>query len=169
MDKIKIGSTYGYTDFITIDEQQLLMGWVNDHQSKFQINGPGRKFGVIQRIVSMPFPLLEILRQRVVDLESIKDFKPEPVFQDYIGINSTGGAIHTHTDPNQPPYIHTRFNVVLSYPEQGGESLYGNEVNALQERLVWKCIAGKVIHGSTPVVGNKPRITLSLGFLINDK
>jgi len=169
MDKIEIGSTYGYKDFITVEEQQLLMSWVNDNQSKFRINGPGRKFGVIQQIESNPFPLLDILRQRVVDLESIKDYKPEPIFQDYIGINSTGGAIHIHKDANQPPYTHTRFNVVLSYPEQGGESVYGNEVNALQERLVWKCIAGKVMHGSTPVVGIKPRITLSIGFLINDQ
>ena len=108
------------------------------------------------------------LRQRVIHLEKIKDFKTEPVFQDYFGINSDGGAIHVHTDPNQPPYIHTRYNIILSYPERGGESLYGTDINILQERLVWKCIAGKVMHGSTPVVGNKPRISLSLGFLIND-
>jgi hypothetical protein len=34
--------------------------------------------------------------------------------------------------------------------------------------MVWRCVAGKVKHGSVPVVGDKPRITLTLGFQIKD-
>ena len=168
MDKIKIGSTYGYLNFISLEEQQQLMDWVLKHEPEFQDNRDARRYGVIQQIQNEPFLLVEALRQRIIDVENIKDFKPEPFFQDYVGINSTGGAIHIHTDLNEPPYTHTRYNVILSYPEQGGESIYGDEVNSLQERLVWRCVAGKVRHGSTPVVGSKPRITLSLGFLIHD-
>jgi hypothetical protein len=168
MDKIKIGSTYGYTNFINAQEQQELLEWVDQNQSQFRDNGNGRKFGIIQQIQKQPHPLVSQLRDRIVELENIKDFKPEPIFQDYVGINSIGASIHPHTDVNQLPYIHTRFNVVLSYPDVGGESVYGDEINPLQELLVWKCIAGKVTHASTPVISGKPRITLSLGFLIND-
>lgn len=171
MDKIKIGSTYGYNDFITAGQQQYLLDWVKGNHHNFQKNivSSNRYFGIIQQFTNAPMDLINQLRNQIVDLEDIKDYKEEPMYQDYIGINLEGGAIHTHTDPNQPPYIHTRYNIILSYPNQGGESLYGDDVNILYERLVWKCIAGKVKHGSTPVVGKKPRITLSLGFLINDK
>jgi hypothetical protein len=34
--------------------------------------------------------------------------------------------------------------------------------------MLWKCIAGKVRHGATKIIGDKPRITLSFSFFIED-
>jgi len=34
--------------------------------------------------------------------------------------------------------------------------------------MVWKCVAGKIKHGSTLVESDKRRITFSLGFLIEN-
>lgn len=39
-------------------------------------------------------------------------------------------------------------------------------MNVLEEKMIWRCEAGKYTHGSTKVESEKPRITLSLGFLI---
>ena len=40
--------------------------------------------------------------------------------------------------------------------------------HVLKEKMVWRCVAGKVKHGSVPTEGKIPRITLSLGFQIKD-
>jgi hypothetical protein len=69
---------------------------------------------------------------------------------------------------NVDGYTHVRYNIILSYPEQGGHSLYNGKINELKERMVWRCVAGKVKHGSIPVIGEKPRITLTLGFQIKE-
>lgn len=170
MDKIKVGSTYGYLNFITPSEQEILLSWSLKNQHKFYFN-PGssnRLFAILQNFHDAPMSLVDELKSRIINMENIRDYKPEPRFTDYIGFINEHGAIHPHMDFNKPPYTHTRYNVIISYPDQGGESIYGDEVNSLQELMVWKCVAGKVTHGSMPVIGSKPRITLSLGFLIND-
>jgi hypothetical protein len=59
--------------------------------------------------------------------------------------------------------------VILKYPTEGGHSIYNGKINVLKENMVWRCVAGKVIHGSVPVKGEIPRITLSLGFLIKNE
>jgi hypothetical protein len=68
---------------------------------------------------------------------------------------------------NYGEWILTRYNVMLSVPEEGGLSLYGKELNHIEERTVWKCVSGMVNHGVTRVIGDKPRICLCLGFMIN--
>jgi hypothetical protein len=90
------------------------------------------------------------------------------MYDNFIGVNSEGSSIHNHTDKNEKDYIHTRWNLILSYPENGGHSIYNNNINILEENLIWKCVAGKYTHGSTKVIGKKPRITLSIGFLIKE-
>ena len=77
-----------------------------------------------------------------------------------------GAFIHKHMDFNQGNLVHTRWNLILSYPEEGGHSIYNDQINILEENLIWKCVAGKVAHGSTKVIGKKPRITLSLGYML---
>lgn len=168
MNKIKIGNTYGYANFISEDEQKIILNWVEKNKNNFTPNGFGRKFGIVYNFYDYP-KLIHNLRERIIKLENIKEDLQEPVFKDYVGYVTEGGAIHIHTDPNVEDYIHTRYNVIISYPEKGGESIYGNETNCLSERMIWKCIAGLVPHGSQPVVGQKPRITLSLGFLLYEE
>jgi hypothetical protein len=167
MKKITIGSTYGYANFITEDERKLILNWIEKYNHQFTPNGSGRKFGIVYDFPEYP-KLIKNLRERIVNLEQIKNYLEEPTFKDYVGYITDGGAIHMHSDKNIDNYTHTRYNVVISYPEKGGESIYGNETNVLFEKMVWKCIAGRVLHGSKPVIGQKPRITLSLGFLIHN-
>ena len=176
MKKVQLNDTYAYEDFITDEEQEELLLWTNNNSYLFKVNQTGsdlinapygsRKIGVLKNIKNSPLDLVNKIKDRVIELEGIKNWKEEPYFQDAIGINEEGGAIHTHIDPNDLGYVHVRYNIILSYPLDGGHSIYNGKINVLKEKLAWRCVAGKVAHGSIPVVGIKPRITLTLGFLI---
>jgi hypothetical protein len=178
MEKTQFQGTWGYEDFITIDEQTQLLDWVQENEQNFRIPTRGttipgphaahRKFYPFRTHVTHPYNLIQSIKKRVVDIESIGEWEPEPMFSDYIGHVSAGGAIHLHKDKNELGYRHVRYNVILSWPEQGGESIYGDSVNTFKERTVWRCEAGHVPHASNEVQGNRPRITLSLGFQIKE-
>lgn len=178
MNRIELNDTYGYEEFITIEEQQELLLWTSNNSNLFQINETGsdavnspygsRKIGILKKIKNSPLELVKRIKDRVIEIEQIKNWKEEPDFKDAIGIHGDSGAIHIHTDRNAPGYVHIRYNIILSYPIEGGHSIYNDKINILKERMVWRCVAGRVPHGSTTVIGNKPRTTLTLGFLIPD-
>tara|TARA_B110000208_G_scaffold72903_2_gene93940 strand:+ start:985 stop:1539 length:555 start_codon:yes stop_codon:yes gene_type:complete len=170
MKKVLLNGTYAYSNFISENEKDYLLDWVNENKYKFPANltSKNRHFTILKNMENSPLELVEEIKNRIIELENIQDWLDEPLMHDYIGINSQGGAIHPHTDPNQDDYTHTRYNVILSWPERGGESIYGDNINTLEENMVWKCVAGKVKHSSKITIGPKPRITLSLGFLIKD-
>jgi hypothetical protein len=170
MKKVLLNGTYAYSNFISDTEKDYLLGWVNENKHKFPPNlaSENRYFAILRNVENSPLDLVKEIKSRIIDLENIQNWKEEPLMYDYIGINSHGGAIHPHTDPNQGDYIHTRYNVILSWPEKGGESIYGDNINTLEENMVWKCVAGKVKHASKTTFGPKSRITLSLGFLIKE-
>ena len=152
----------------TIDEthRQILLQWAYENKSRFTSNGFGRQYGILQQLNGPPCwheVKASVVRQFLLS----PMWKEEPCFQDYIGYITEGGAIHPHTDPNQPGYQHVRFNCLLSKPESGGDRIYGDRIIPLpQEGGVWRCDAGRVTHASTPVIGITARIVLSLGFLL---
>jgi len=179
MKKIELYDTYAYEDFISTEEQNILLKWVDENENLFRINQTGsdtvgapygsRKMCILQDTPNAPIELVKKIKDRIIDLENIEDWVLDPNFKDAIGINKEKGSIHTHSDPNIDNHTHVRYNVILSYPIEGGHSIYNGKVNILKERMVWRCVAGRVKHGSTPVVGDKPRITLTLGFQIKDE
>jgi hypothetical protein len=178
MKQIEFQDTWGYENFITDEEHNQLMDWIHENEQDFHIitrgNTPGphaahRKCYVFRNHLTHPFPLIQSIKQRVIEIESIGEWIPEPTFSDYIGYISEGGTIQLHKDRNELGYNHVRYNIILSWPEEGGESLYGDSINSFKEKTVWRCEAGKFPHGSTTVKGKRPRITLSLGFLIKNK
>jgi len=168
-----MNETYGYVDFISDEEKNTLLKWTFENEDKFFSNkigeyGEGKKIGILQSIENSPLELVSIIKKRIIEVENINDWVLDPTFQDAIGINRKGGAIHQHTDPNLDGYTHVRYNVILQYPEEGGDSLYNGKINKLQENMVWRCVAGRVVHGSTPVIGDRHRVTLTLGFQIKN-
>jgi len=168
MRKVPLNNTYGYKNFISNEEKTFLLNWCENNNEKFIPNGFGRKCCILKGVDDNVSELVHKIKDRIINLENIREWVEEPSFYDYIGINTKGGAIHKHKDPNIDGYTHTRYNVILSYSEDGGHSKYGEGINVLEENMVWKCVAGKIYHGSTEVIGSTPRITLSLGFQIKD-
>lgn len=167
MEKIQLNGTYGYKNFIDENTKDFILQWVNDNFDNFKINPSG--LGRFNRTIlkeDLIFDRVQNIKKRVIELEG---FNPETIdlsHRDYIGINLEGAFIHKHMDFNQGDLIHTRWNLILSYPQEGGHSIYNDQINILEENLIWKCVAGKVAHGSTKVIGKKPRITLSLGYML---
>jgi hypothetical protein len=178
MKHIQFQGTWGYEDFITNDEHTQLMDWVRENEQNFtlpsdknlsKLFASHRKRYIFKTHKEHPYPLIQTIKQRIIDVESIEEWIPEPFWLDYIGYISEGGSIQFHKDVNAPGYTHVRYNVILSWPKEGGDSIYGNSVNSFKEKTVWRCEAGKIPHGSITVKGKRPRITLSLGFLIKNK
>jgi hypothetical protein len=169
MEKILLKETYGYKNFIDSETQNFLVNWTNSNISIFRNNpmGYGRKNKTITNEDSI-YEIVQNIKRKIIEVENLDSTIVDFSHRDYIGVNLEGAFIHTHLDYNDGDLIHTRWNLILSYPIDGGHSIYNGEINILEEKLIWKCVAGKYSHGSTKVIGIKPRITLSLGFLIKE-
>jgi len=167
MEKFLLEGTYGYKNFVDNETKGQILNWINENIESFRENekGPSRKFRVLSEKDKL-YDVVHNIKSKIIDTEQIRNWKPEPSFGDYIGINYQGAFIHQHVDINEGKLIHTRWNLILSYPNEGGHSIYDGKINVLEENMIWKCEAGKYQHGSVKVIGDKPRITLSLGFLI---
>jgi hypothetical protein len=140
--------------------------WAIESHKAFKPNGYGRQYGVLYREDLAPPPEVWEIRRLVVEANSLQTCPTEPVFQDYCGFITEGGAIHPHQDPDYNGKQHVRFNVMVSKPEAGGIPVQDGEALAVEEGDVWRCDASRVRHWCTPVQGPKPRIVLSYGFLI---
>ena len=120
------------------------------NEKRFNANFPYKQlFEIYQSIlIYLKLPLLQELDKE---------------FGALISFSEVGHQVHAHTDPNPPGKIHTRFNVLLSKPEKGGEAVIDNKIISTQENELWVCAAGKYTHSSIKVEGKKPRILLSYG------
>lgn len=159
-------NTWGYFDFISDDERLVLIDWANDNFSKTKNNGNGRYF--IPKVNEWPNLPKEymLVKQRIIDTDRL-NYIIDPTFGDFLSFNLEGGNIHKHTDPNSTGRTHTRYNLLLSVPDEGGQPIYGGEYKIdYEEKFIWRCEAGKHTHESLPVVGTKPRINISFGFQI---
>lgn len=166
MEKVILGQTYGYKNFISEDKKNMLLDWAFENVLPDVLSSVGGRFHKKINPDDIIYDIVISIKNKIIEIENIIDWREEPIYGNFIGINKSRANIRLHTDRNEGDYIHTRWNLILSYPEEGGHSIYGGEINVLEENLMWKCVAGKVEHGSTEVSGNKHRITLSLGFLI---
>lgn len=140
--------------------------WAHESHKAFRPNGQGRQYGVLQRNdLTPPSEAWEIKRQ-IVEAHGLHDAEQEPVFKDFCGFITEGGAIHPHSDQDHDGKQHVRFNVMVSKPVAGGTPVQDGVEMPVEEGDVWRCDASRVKHWCTPVVGSKPRIVLSFGFLI---
>ncbi len=73
--------------------------------------------------------------------------------------------IPNHTDDTIDNYHHIRYNLFLLKPLRGGDCLYDSQKYSPNEREYIMCDATKN-HSTTPIIGLKPRIVISYGFLI---
>ena len=88
----------------------------------------------------------------------------EPNFGNFLGVNETGAFVQEHQDSVGPEgECHTRLNFLIQKPDNGGMPIINNSVLIVKEGQCWINLASSWKHSSTPVVGNKPRVILSLG------
>jgi hypothetical protein len=138
--------------------------WAHESHKAFRPNGFGRQYGVLQEL-QPPAEAWEIKRL-IVEAHGLHEAKQEPLFRDFCGFITEGGAIHQHQDQDHNGKQHVRFNVMVSKPEAGGTPVQDGVEMHVEDGDVWRCNASRVRHWCTPVQGPKPRIVLSYGFLI---
>lgn len=164
MIKIEMPKTWAYENFITDEEKEELVSFCYEVRPLFQNNGPGRFYlDHVESKLKLPV-LYKTIKKRIIDTEKFLEYRLDPTFGDFISFNETGAAIHPHTDPNHFGKIHTRYNLLLSLPEQGGNPIYDGKILQVKEKMLWRCEAGLYTHESLPVTGIKPRINISFGF-----
>jgi hypothetical protein len=174
-NKIHFGGTYGYEDFINDNEKSELQEWILSEQSSMSFSNPvnsekdqytlglKRHFKVLHTDDEKP-EIFYRVRNKLLDLENIVNPLPAPGNLDWIGIVGKGSYVEPHCDANFPDYYTVRYNLLVSFPDDGGRPIYGGEVLPVKEKMLWRCDAGIVKHSSEIVKGDKLRINLSYGF-----
>ena len=128
-----------------------------------------RKFCIISNYSILPLSIdINEFSKHAYEQIGVTTFTPEHMYGNFIGVNFEGGSVHEHRDPkNDRGFIHTRFNFLLQKPEEGGEPIIDGVIYPMEEGQGWINLASEWLHGSTPVVGNRPRIVLSLGAYVH--
>jgi hypothetical protein len=104
------------------------------------------------------------IRNRLLELENINNPIPAPVNYDWIGVVGEDSYVEPHIDDSYREYYTVRYNLLVSFPDNGGKPIYGGELLPVEEKMLWRCDAGIVEHSSEVVKGDKLRINLSYGF-----
>jgi hypothetical protein len=122
-----------------------------------------------EELKSQNFPIENLVKidSKLKDLYNI----PEDVKTAKMGwilmYGEDGYICRPHTDRNKEDMIHTRLNVMISKPEEGGQAIISNQIIEREENEPWICVAGVYEHSTVEVKGKKPRIMLSLGYMVN--
>lgn len=179
MKKILFENTYGYDDFITETERVVLEKWAlsakNDMRKVHPKNNESdqktkeliRHFGKLSEMENVPL-LINQLREKLIDIEELEEFLPEPHNGDWIAIVGENAYVEPHIDSNlNKNYYTRRYNLLISLPDSGGLPIYDDKIVPVKEKLIWRCDAGLFNHTSEKVVGDRFRINLSFGFSIS--
>ena len=116
---------------------------------------------------SIPIAIWKI-KKRIMDIEGVRQYRKDPVFEDLITIILPNGSIHPHKDPNGwDSTIHTRFNVFIQLPTIPTYHTYyaGRPIESIEGHYVM-CRSGLDLHWSSYLRENRPRIGLSFGFML---
>ncbi len=166
-EKIDYGKTYGYKDFITEEERIFLLESARKFENLMKVNGPKKMF-ILEDISDYPKDIIHNLRKKIIELEGFVNHKEPIVSKNFFGEYGRDSECNVHMDPTrEDDYIHIRYNIMLSKPDKGGQTIYGDDFLDIDERVLWKCISEHYQHGSDTVLGNKPRSIISMGFLIH--
>ena len=174
-----LGSTYCYENFVTKEQQKQLLEWAN-YSIKFMgrakpVNNEKnqldkelvRHFVKLNELEYVP-QLVYDLRDKIIQLESIYPVVEAYHNGDWIGVTCEDSYVEPHKDSNGPDvrFYTRRYNLILSFPEEGGQPIYGGEILDVKELDIWRCDAGLVEHSSVPNGGDKCRVNLSFGFSV---
>jgi hypothetical protein len=141
--------------------------WATAVQEKdFVNNGSGCQIGILQLRKLDPPPEVWIIKRSIISEFALTNATLEPMYKDFCGYTPEGRWVQRHKDYDVGDKKHVRFNVMVLKPEGGGAPIQDDIEISVEDGDVWRCNAGSVYHGTTTVIGSRPRIILSYGFLI---
>jgi ribosomal protein S18 len=166
-EKIDYGKTYGYKDFITEETRVHLLEYARKFESIMSVNGPKKMFQ-LENTPEFSKDMICEFRKKIVELEGLVDYKEPTLTKNFFAEYGKDSECNVHMDPTrEDDYIHIRYNIMLSKPDRGGQTIYGDDFLDIDERVLWKCNSEHYQHGSDTVLSNKPRSIISMGFLIH--
>lgn len=137
----------------------------NQNRSMGTIN---RRFCLINKTETKFSELVKFFSQIAYRQIGIPEFKEEPLFGNFLGVNSAGGNVHEHMDPgDEYGNHHLRLNIMIQKPLAGGMPVIDGIEYAIEEGQAWINYASDWKHGSTKVEGDRDRIVLSMGALVS--
>lgn len=165
-EKVIFAETYGFKDFITEDERVFLLESARKLSGSMNVVGSKRMF-YLDNVSEFPHELIGEIRRRIVEVENLVNYKEPEKAKNFFAEYGKNSECRLHRDPTlETDYFHVRYNLMLSKPDRGGQTVHGDEFLDIDERVLWKCFAEHLEHGSDVVMGNKPRSIISMGFLI---
>jgi hypothetical protein len=142
----------------------LITNFVFTRIRDFNFNGNARRFFPLNKKDNKIRGIIKEYSLECYSNLGIRYINEEPIFGNFVGVNQETGFVHKHTDPkNELGYHHVRLNFMVQKPNSGGNPVLDGIEYQIQENQSWINIADIWMHGSTPVVGSKNRIVLSLG------
>jgi hypothetical protein len=98
---------------------------------------------------------------------NLKPDRLEPIFKNFIGNHfEDGAAVHEHTDFAPEGFVHTRCNLMLKKPLEGGNPILDGEEIKVDQNDLWLCLASLEKHYTTPIKGGE-RLIFSFGGLVS--
>ena len=152
---------------IMSEEERLeLVDWFSANYLRFNTQICGRVDYTLKPYdKSVPMVVWRI-KKRLIEKEKLQRFVQEPTLKDYFWAIMPGGKINPHLDPNLKHFIHVRFNVFIQLPINDSGTYYGKQAIDSKEGHYTLCRSGIDRHWINPIKGNRPRLTLSFGYLI---
>lgn len=148
-----------------------IIRFVKEESKLFKINpaGLGRKFCNLNKLDHELTKQVREFSDYCYDTLGLVPSEEEHLYGNFIGVNSGGAFVHTHTDPRKSDKIHVRLNFLVQKPSSGGMPIIDGVTYQVDQGQCWINLASEWKHGSTPVVGSIPRIVLSLGRYVDRK
>ena len=120
--------------------------------------------------LGLSFDNIEIIDQIILshyglDLET-------PLDNDFgfqLNYQSKGFALEPIRTDNLKGQISVRFNIMLQKPSRGGKVIIGDKIKSFKNNEVWLEVSGVDKCGVEEITGNKSRIILSIGHLVDEK
>lgn len=129
--------------------------------------GVGRFYAAIHN-TDLVTPTIQRLADRLESRFGIANCPVDPLLGWIISVQFEGAFVHPHVDEavhyTDGTRNHFRCNVIVSKPESGGVPMIAMRPVPLIERGGWAFFASKSEHLSTPVAGQRPRITYQFGY-----
>jgi hypothetical protein len=151
---------------LSAEDADTIKNFVRDNfsnDSYFIDNGNSRRYSSLTKFETPISDLAKRIRNESFKSLGILSFEEENIYGIFLGVNGEGGFVQPHRDQRIDGHEHFRLNFLISKPDGGGMPVINGKEYNIDEGESWINIASRWAHMSTPVVGKKNRIVLSLG------
>jgi len=167
-------------EVISLSENEYLCQWVKHNYNSFDMNENYTGYCTFIKNISNNckdkdeiIKIIKNIKDRIIQKENLFNViqceSDTDLLHDFLYYNENGSKLHLHHDfcDSIKGKIQIRFNVCIQKPEFGGRPIYAGNIIELVERNYIICRSEIDYHTSEWISGNKAKISISFGFLID--